>query len=154
MSREIKFRAWLPESDQMIYINEYDGDEYHFYICKDGIKCDYFDRDHVKEGGGEIIDDPRWCKVDANIMQLTGLKDKNGVDIYEGDIVLLHNKSKYTKEEYWFPVYKIEYYKTGFKCQYVGGGLPVDNIEFNFIHYPNNLEVIGNIYENPELLKP
>lgn len=71
-----------------------------------------------------------------DIMQFTGLHDKNGKEIYEGDFLI----SPFTGEP--APViYDQEY------CQFTFGGA-----EFNVEVKHKKLEVIGNIYENPELL--
>ena len=77
---------------------------------------------------------------DIELMQYTGLKDKNNKEIYEGDIVTLHNSK----------------YKVIFNSKEAGFVLRDDEFEMNIPFTNNNnkrMEVIGNIYENPELLK-
>lgn len=73
------------------------------------------------------------------IMQYTGLHDKNGKEIYEGDIV----KANFFNKEI---TGKIEF---AFGAFFVTGSAVSDNQMFIFSDY----EVIGNIYENPELLE-
>lgn len=73
----------------------------------------------------------------ATLMQFTGLKDKNGKEIYEGDIVITDNLLKY-----------YVFFMNGFYC--------LKSVKTNLVIHKiwemDNLEVIGNIYENPELL--
>lgn len=70
------------------------------------------------------------------LMQYTGLKDKNGKEIYEGDVVKIDGDKKYIGEIKWNVL--------GFVCDY-----GIDGIKN---HLPDYVEIIGNIYENPELL--
>lgn len=149
--REIKFRVWDTENKEMLRVQELDFED-TFYGGRLSIRTeqynDYFDIE------------------DMILMQYTGLHDKNGKEIYEGDIV---KRSLYDAKEhriFFEDFYQIvfekgafqykgikEYYidKTGKKYgemdkiywQYLGSNFGVD-IE--------NIEVIGNIYENKELL--
>ena len=75
------------------------------------------------------------------LMQYTGLQDKNAVDIYEGDVV---------QTVTW--VKSVIVYMEAL-CKFVGTDNYEDNGCYLFEMYePDNIEVIGNIYENPELL--
>lgn len=84
------------------------------------------------------------------LMEWTGVCDKNGVEIYEGDIVHIEDKRR-------TPVFGTDENKA---IVYEGGALRFDGM--NLIEmmgwggYPAAItyEVVGNIYENPELLKP
>lgn len=82
--------------------------------------------------------DARWIELNPIIMQYTGLKDKNGKDIYEGDVLLLLDPSWH--KDIRIPVI---YDRGGYRA------------EFGTLYRACNIgvEVIGNIYENPELLK-
>ena len=89
-------------------------------------------------------DVPNMVEVKPQIVgQFTGLTDKNGKKIFEGDIVkfshLVFNESR-------IGVISYEMNVTGFVLRHKGG--------YSWIVYPNEFyEVIGNIYDNPELLE-
>lgn len=80
---------------------------------------------------------------DAPVMQYTGLKDKNGKEIYEGDIVKW--KSEHNKRATDFHVDTVEF------CSGYWNLTPW--IHELYSTDENTLEIIGNIYENPELIQ-
>ena len=81
---------------------------------------------------------------DFELMQYTGLKDKNGKEIYEGDIVnytSINGKS--------IGKYVVEWYE--YKCGYILSGINKESELWNRDWEPMRAEITGNIYENPEL---
>jgi uncharacterized phage protein (TIGR01671 family) len=82
-------------------------------------------------------------RKDSIVMQFTGLQDKNGKEIYEGDLLKVYdNRNGYLQVE--------------FVNAYVGGWVlthpeSVQKLSLG-ARAQNTIEVIGNIYENPELL--
>lgn len=92
MNREIKFRAWDSVHNRMIYSDKHLGfrpfednnsfDNYDFNISKKGVYCLAYDEYDDDFGGGVCNE------TDLPIMMWTGLKDKNGKDVYEGDKVM------------------------------------------------------------------
>ena len=91
---------------------------------------------------GRIYDDFHRVKKETHIIQqCTGLKDKNGKLIYEGDII----------------EWKKENHIVIFDERNATFGIKISDVEtylFNDIHTPTRwIEVVGNIYENKELLK-
>lgn len=87
------------------------------------------------------------------ILQCTGLKDKNGKLIYEGDIVSVKVQTQdfFNVEEYYSENYKGEIiFKEG---EFAIRVIDTKKQPIALYYYANGCEVIGNIYENPELLE-
>lgn len=121
-SRPIKFRAWDKEGKRMVRGN-----------------CGLFMFVGTGTLGWQFAD--TWdFPVDEQfeLMQYTGLKDKNGKGIYEGDIVKASYRNTPQVVE-WIAKY------AGFS---IGGAMPERPVNSDFTDW----EIIGNIYENPELL--
>ena len=112
--REIKFRVWDGYNKEMIY-------------C-DSIEVENSNRGLICYGNFFVVD---------NIMQYTGLKDKNRKEIYEGDIVCIGNE-----------IMEVFFEKGAFKVytKHKGECL-ISELDLS------NLEIIGNIYEHKHLLK-
>lgn len=134
MSREIKFRAWIKEEKKMVIVETIDFSEKSIqYLEKNEIIDAYLLRTTFLE--------------DIELMQYTGQKDKNGKEIYEGDIL----KYKFPYDRRLKHVSLVKFIETeasfGIKDRYENE-IPLYRIAAN-----NYFEVIGNIYENEELLK-
>lgn len=82
--------------------------------------------------------------IPETVGQYTGLKDKNGKKIFEGDII----SRKTTIEK---RIYRILFDEGAFCYLYDRNTFPLTDYEFGL--YCEDVEVIGNIHDNPELLK-
>ena len=124
-------------------------------------KCGYLIEDEgvsyivngVVEANDEYITIGEWCSVEPETLGLsTGLLDKNGTEIFEGDIVKLY-KSPFFKAEWEYLIEIVIKEKAslllGRKFGKNFGTIPFDSP----FAKSDLLEVIGNVYENPELLK-
>lgn len=84
-----------------------------------------------------------------HIMQCTGLKDKNGKLIYEEDIIEIED---FKEEKHIVKVY-FDKKDAWFKHTYDSSGYDWSDLDFGVSSLWENVEIIGNIYENPKLLK-
>lgn len=130
--RTIKFRGKRLDNFEWVYGDLLLNNGCPIIVIQ--VNRDYIGTTDVGAGKHWHIETPAY-RVDINTTgQFTGLHDKNGKEIYEGDFLV----SPFTGEP--VPViYDREY------CQFTFGGA-----EFGVEVKHKNLEVIGNIYENPE----
>lgn len=101
----------------------------------------------------EYIVHEQWCSViPETVDQYTGLKDNNGIEIYEGDVI---TNELYKREGLAFVVY-YDNEKGMFKQRpfiFENNGKKLGNKDLTLqMDSVSNKEIIGNIYENPELL--
>jgi uncharacterized phage protein (TIGR01671 family) len=132
MTREIKFRAWDVDKKLFVNLEEKHKEKYFVDLSNGQLEIGYFLNDGDYQG--------------LEIQQYTGLKDKNGKEIYEGDII--KGTDRWTYSDSSFVFYKVEWES------------PVNNPN----DYPNiihgycledskQMEIVGNVYENPKLLQ-
>ncbi len=98
-----------------------------------------------------------WCK-EVKVCQYTGLNDKSGKEIYEGDILRLGNSRRVLWQVIWkdsIP-FSISLEKQGDRTVPVGFFLKIITIRATYPQYihpdTSEMEIIGNIYENSELI--
>lgn len=151
--REIKFRCWIKpyykfdkcKKDYRMIYPHLEKDEWYVIDCQSQTLMD--------GEGGKISDYKMY------LQQFTGLKDKNGKDIYEGDVCIYKTGEKkggvYSEET----VFKgfVRYDEARFEIgSHNGYGGEWEDLSMLIGHYhkiAKEFEVIGNIFENPELIK-
>ena len=135
--KELKFRAWLTK--EKVMSRPFTLGETTIYSKENKPLCGFQDKDLI-------------------IMQYVGLKDRNGKEIYEGDIVRVKCIWEKGKIEEYIGVIVFEDFAFGVKLKKVVK-LPkgyyceeIDGQPYYLLHW-DEIEVIGNVYENPELLR-
>lgn len=126
--REIKFKAWDKKNKQIAEVVAID------YLANE-VMLDYFGKMYFLNFEY------------AELLQFTGLKDKNGTEIYEGDIL---QGTYYFRGVGWYDTGegdveikgKVVYEQGGYECQ-----------GYNLGDLTNDVEIIGNIYESPEIME-
>lgn len=140
--REIKFRAWHPDFGEMVYTNGesiFEKREFSLFVFQVGFS-------HYPE-------------TEWNIMQYTGLKDKEGKEIFEGDIGEIKTQSgRIDRFVVKWGVYRRKM-ASGWEVDIPGFCFWIDNFpSFPIVNNYNNdhdldiISIIGNIYENPDLI--
>ena len=132
--REIKFRTW----DKVLGICQVTGIDFRVdvaWVSKDGRKTTY-----------------TLNIENANLMQYTGLKDKKGKKIYEGDIVDFGTWKKDGERAVVEHNNDLACFIYQFFSKYGGEGMGIIG-EYPYRPLRKKMKVIGNIYENPELLE-
>jgi len=138
--REIKFRAWNKKERRFIEVHTLEGTGNKFLFCSDE-------------------NEKRYCiGVDVEILEYTGLKDKNGKEIYEGDILKFPEAHK----NWYGYISFVEHFRGEFRLFSIKKTLDIEKpyvyalsvtVETKLDNsYKSFLEIIGNIYEHSHLL--
>jgi hypothetical protein len=128
MNREFKFRVWSPDNKEMYHVD----DIYQLVFNVDCINFIPRYEDHHDLTYFTTHESPDETEKTMVVMQYTERKDKKGREIYEGDI---DTKSRVVK--------------------FIDGAWHVvqsNGQTYDYLYNMANIEIIGNIYENPELI--
>ena len=151
MSREIKFRAW--DNKRRIIV----GNDLLFAFANCAL---YYQRDKVIElrdglQNPYLADRNNELEMDLIYLQYTGLKDKNGKEIYEGDLIKFINLMPIEAKE---EIAEVKFVLEDNFLPYIYPFVNISSYNYETKHFEGfgvnskDCEVIGNIYENSELL--
>lgn len=146
MNREIKFRAYDKEDERMRYFDDEDYLYHYPFILR-------LEQVFKKDSNYDDYEDFEYKDVTDKIelMQYTGLHDKNGKEIYEEDVVKITNKNSKV-----IPI-KPLIAQIVWSEEYLAYILITTSVKDAFenlgAYIDYDIEVIGNVFENPELLE-
>lgn len=134
--REIKFRAWDERAELMHEDFRYikSGDEGNDWIIFTSKRQTLQEKHHPFENP--------YFQEQFKIMQYTGLKDANGVEIYEGDFVEDHNGVGIVEYDEKYAAFRVGY----------GAGIGKWFYDYNLKGERESIKVVGNIYQGKEIL--
>ncbi len=165
--RDIKFRAWAFDDEFMID-EEYNDNDFVFTMEEGKPKLLEAKFDQINQ----VVS--HYGECNHEIMQYTGLKDKNGVEIYEGDILNFDWRLQATNDLYADDCENIKglvlFESAKFIVRYFNKSMSFDLSDVNQNTFERfwretyvsakddyfkmtDFEVVGNIYQNPELIK-
>lgn len=132
-----KFRVWDKQTETIQKIESISFKEKKLVVAQQSIA--WFNADYIRNFD------------DIELMQSTGLKDKNGVEIFEGDVVFLSVRDGFDHLDHEKAIVQASECHSGLVCKLIDFDL-----EYRIYYAPvfhTEYEVIGNVYENPELLE-
>lgn len=141
--RKILFRGKREDNGEWVggYLNQHRGDQISD-CCGNAVNgCDYYINDFtakIDTGLYGVI----YKIVPETAGQYTGLEDKNGVSVFEGDIV-----------KYGDTIHQVVFEQRSGTAYFGLVYSPIETLPFGHYQDLKQIEVIGNIYDNPELLR-
>jgi phage uncharacterized protein TIGR01671 len=145
--RDIKFRGKRIDNGEWVHGSLLSFTEGREFIGVSGARLDLFEHDFEHVESVRAVDP-------ATVGQYTGLKDKNGVWIYEGDYLRAGEKYKSWSGKDFGHLLLVEWRGTGFAHKVIdqyGDAQPTDYFAPSV--WSKQSEVIGNVHDNPELAK-